>query len=60
MTAERLVLEMQCTGPAPAGTLTRPDGTHAAFDGWLQLLAALGDAFDDLERPRGSTPASSV
>jgi hypothetical protein len=46
----RLVLDVRGAGAAPTGTLTGPDGTCTSFEGWLQLLAALGNAFDELDR----------
>jgi hypothetical protein len=52
----RLVLDVRSAGQAPTGTLTGRDGTRTSFDGWLQLLAALGEAFDELDRLKSSQP----
>jgi hypothetical protein len=47
----QLALELTSTTPTPPGTLLGPGDMHASFDGGLQLLAALEEAFTDLRVP---------
>jgi hypothetical protein len=42
-------LELELDGPLPEGAITEPGGQRRAFQGWIELAAAI----DDLRRSPG-------